>query len=249
MNTTSVDLNQTQVKEKKKAESPAKLIISGILGSFCYGLTDLFSNNESAALVKLGNVINDHFTQSLSGVAVPFVILIILGGVLCWIYQPSNRLDAFTRGFTVFAALNIVSPYHNQALAEKDQCAVVDKTVKVEPSKTRSKHFPQFQAIPLKKVAVVTLVMPADKRPEKIIVTYMDPATRQVIKEFATDTRFVITESKPLLVKIAAPGFRSMVFEYQPNSGKTHYTLKLEPSKVPLGIQEIFGPKRVSALQ
>lgn len=172
------------------------------------------------------------------------MILILLGGVLCWVYQPSNRLDAFTRGFTVFAALNIVSPYQNHALNNKDQC--VDTTgAKIEVAKTRQPGVPKLAPVLTKTAAVVTLTTSAAKIPEKIIVTLIDPKTRKVIKEFAAGQRFVITETKPLLVKVEAPGFRSLVFEYDPKADKHEFTIPLQPTKLPQAVQALFGPKHL----
>ena len=85
---------------KAKVESPLVIYISAGLGAFFLGIGDLLNNNNAATVVKLSETIRQNLLPQLeSGGLVALIVLVVLGAAVCWIHQPTTRVDAFARGF------------------------------------------------------------------------------------------------------------------------------------------------------
>jgi hypothetical protein len=94
-------------------ESPAGIYISAALGAFFLGIGDLLNNNNAATVIKLSETIRQNlYPQLESGGLVALVLLVIFGAAVCWIQQPKTRVDAFARGFSVFALMAVTAPYN-----------------------------------------------------------------------------------------------------------------------------------------
>lgn len=87
--------------------------VAAIGGAFLLVLVDLFSNLNAATTLKIGGIFEKYvFGRSiLGGGLVGLLIVLIISAFFCWLYQPEDKVAAFTRGFTVFAVLNVISPY------------------------------------------------------------------------------------------------------------------------------------------
>lgn len=92
------------------------IIVSGGIGAICFGFADLINNHDAAAVIKLGEAMKPIVPSWLANPGVAFIVLTLLGCLLCWVHQPKTRLDAFMRGFSVFAVLTVANPYENPAL-------------------------------------------------------------------------------------------------------------------------------------
>ncbi len=229
-------MNQTSPSSTESPkEHPAIIIASGGIGAMCFGLADLLNNADAAALVKLGEVLQRIVPVWLPGPGIALIVLTLLGCLLCWIYQPKTRLDAFMRGFSVFAVLTVANPYENAAL----------KPVK-PPKLPKTRALMSSADLPQPDLPVFFLVSTNDQGPpiKKAIVTLRNPKTKKILRKFATTNTFSLPKFKAYLIEIEAEGFRSTAFEFQPNPTQQNYVIHLEPSLIPTELQRLYGPKR-----
>ncbi|MEE8524892.1 MAG: hypothetical protein V3T72_13240, partial [Thermoanaerobaculia bacterium] len=102
--------------EKTPESEPANdraivIYAAAAFGAFCLGLTDLLKNDDRAIVLELGQRIREMFVPGFENVGLlSLFILIGLGTGMCWLFQPPTRLDAFARGFSVFAILAVATP-------------------------------------------------------------------------------------------------------------------------------------------
>ncbi len=97
------------------------------IGALCLGLGDLLKNGEGATVLKLGEVSRQLMPHNQYTPLLSLLILVILGGMICWVQQPLTRVDGFARGFSVFAVLTVAAPY--QAPPPLDQATVTPAAV------------------------------------------------------------------------------------------------------------------------
>jgi hypothetical protein len=90
-------------------------IFAGAFGAFLTAIIDSFTNGNASITNKFLAIYfpadNSAETQIMVALGVAFI-----GGIVCWIYRPSTRPDAFMKGLTIFAVLNIVNPFNGQGL-------------------------------------------------------------------------------------------------------------------------------------
>jgi hypothetical protein len=88
------------------------ILLAGVTGTFVLLMADLCTENP--AIYKAGNLLSKHLSigqhddGSLS-YGVLFIVL-LMGLVICWIYEPKTKLDAFIRGMSIFALLSLAPP-------------------------------------------------------------------------------------------------------------------------------------------
>ena len=95
-------------------ESLLALYVSAAFGSAFLTLADLVSNVDAAMTVKIGEVLNRYFgadhLQLYQLVWLALILTTLAGLGLVYVYRPGTRVDAFTRGASVFAILTIIVP-------------------------------------------------------------------------------------------------------------------------------------------
>ena len=87
------------------------IYIAAAFGAFFLGFGDLLKNDKSATVLKMSEVIRQHlFPDFGAGASIALLLLVIFGIVVCWIHGPRTKIDAFSRGFSVFALFAVASP-------------------------------------------------------------------------------------------------------------------------------------------
>ncbi|MGH7207461.1 MAG: hypothetical protein ACREI2_14775 [Nitrospiraceae bacterium] len=106
-------MNVTPIDKHESPEPPWKLYVAAGFGAFCLGFGDLLNNDKAATVLKISEVVRQHIWTGLEiGGLVALLVLVVLGPCFCWIHQPRTRIDAFSRGFSVFALLAVAAPFH-----------------------------------------------------------------------------------------------------------------------------------------
>ena len=273
-------MSQTMSRDASVSQHPANedkpftILASGAIGAFCFSIADLISNDEAAALVKVGDALRRLSASWMPMELLALIILTTLGFLLCWIYQPKTRLDAFMRGFSVFAIFTVASPYENAALQSQAEPL---QQAKMTPSPPRQKETAEFSGLTLeekqstrdihsandqgrfelpqsrtfKPQPKLVLLSAADKTTPvtEAIITLRDPKTRKIIGKFKTGSRFHLPEAKPYLIEIEAPGYRWSVLKFSPNARKPERVIYLDPDRVPAELQRFYGPKRINLMR
>lgn len=223
-------MSQTSSSPAGDESSIAFIIASGGIGAICFGLADLLNNHDAAAVIKLGEALKPIAPTWLANPGVAFIVLTLLGCLLCWVHQPKTRLDAFMRGFSVFAVLTVASPYENPALKP------------VNPPRIRG----LISSAVASELPVFYLKPANDQAPpiKKAIITLRNPKTKKIIRKFAVTNTFSLPKRKAYLIEIEAAGFRLTTLEFQPDHRQS-YDIYLEPSSIPVEIQYLYGPKKI----
>ena len=90
-----------------------QLYIAALGGAFLLVIADLMSNIDAATTLKLGGVLEKHVigATDLGPGLIGLMLVLIFSAFFCWLYNPEDKVAAFTRGFSVFAVLSAVTPY------------------------------------------------------------------------------------------------------------------------------------------
>jgi hypothetical protein len=92
--------------------------VAAAAGSFFLCLGDLL-NKKSASTVRLIEaMLSDWFEGVSYGGFVSILFIMFLGVVVCFVFEPKTKGDAFARGFAVFAVLTTGTPYNENDLNE-----------------------------------------------------------------------------------------------------------------------------------
>jgi len=111
-----------------------KLYIAALGGAFFLVIADLMSNIDAATTLKLGAVLEKFVLgETVFGPGLIGLTLVLLISVFfCWLYNPEDKVAAFTRGLSVFAVLSAVTPYSivNDSSATEQNSPKPQQTIK-----------------------------------------------------------------------------------------------------------------------
>ena len=232
----------------KTAESndPApKLYCASALGAFCLGLGDLVSNGNAATVLKIGEVLRQYvFWGNDFGGGIPLLLLGVLGVCLCWVHEPKTRVDAFSRGFSVFAVLAVVTPYQPNpggldASVPMQKATLWFSTVHASGPKTG--EAPTGTAKIILRPAGGAAVSEAT-------VTVRDAKSAKIIAvERITSKEFAIRKpAGHYVVEVESPGFRRTSSQLQIRNASEAYAMPLEESSLPLSLQRLTPPAQAT---
>jgi hypothetical protein len=229
-------------------DSPTGIYISAALGALFLGVGDLLNNQNAATVLKLSETIRVNLYPNLeSGGLVALILLVIFGAGVCWVQQPLTRVDAFARGFSVFALMAVTAPYrpategithpinlpHIQgsisgllgisiALAEIDvQTNSVD--IVIQPPKSNT--------------------LPADTQ-----VTLRELDTGRIVGASHAGSG-KLTINQPIgryLMEVEARGYRRTSTELQIAKENKAINIPIENSIIPLSVQRLYAPERLN---
>ncbi|MEM6583928.1 MAG: hypothetical protein AAF699_21825 [Pseudomonadota bacterium] len=91
----------------------AQLYIASIGGAFVLVIADLSTNIDAATTLKIGGVLEQFLLgETFIGPGVlGLLVLVLLSLFFCWLYNPDDKVTAFTRGVSIFAVLSAITPY------------------------------------------------------------------------------------------------------------------------------------------
>lgn len=89
------------------------LYIATAGGAFMLVLADLLTNLNAATTLKIGTISETYLIGNsfLGKGMVGLIVVIGISLFVCWIYRPKDRASALARGLSVFAILNVATPY------------------------------------------------------------------------------------------------------------------------------------------
>lgn len=111
-----------------------KLYVAAIGGAFILVVADLMANIDAATTLKLGGVLEKYiFGDTFLGAGLlGLSVVLLFSAFFCWLYDPEDKVAAFTRGLSVFAVISAVTPYSviENPSPEGDQTTNQQKTKK-----------------------------------------------------------------------------------------------------------------------
>ena len=247
------------------------LFCAAAFGAFCLGLGDLLNNSNAATVLKLGEIVRQYLWPGLeSSGLLALLLLVFLGGTICWLHEPKTRVDAFARGFSVFALLAVTTPYQaptadlgnpeaglgggNPVTAP---AGLSDSASLGHPLLLMASVVPAVQGGARGQVALaadravatarVHLFEEDGRTPvEGALVTLRDVSSAQVLGS-ETLSSHVAQIKKPTgtyVVEIEKDGYQRVQFRLALR-GDHAWAVKLAPSKVPLNLQRLRGAEDV----
>lgn len=255
-------------RRRVKQDTLPVIYLAASFGALCLGLGDLLNNDNAATVLKLGEVMRKNFYPELqSGGLLALVLLVSLGAGTCWIHQPTSRIDAFSRGFSVFAILAVVTPYQssppqqaplgstnesatnttqvprNYSMIALAAMQLPDDTENSPPSESLG-----AQQEPMNdNSAVIMLQSLRDAPIKKTIVTVRDLETAQILGYQAVvgDTFSLSLPEGEYLLELEVPGYRRTNFSIELGEGPSGYSVPMTTSIFPLSLQRLIGAQEV----
>ena len=256
-------------RERDKGDTLITICLAASFGALCLGFGDLINNDRAATVLKLGEVMRRYIYSGFeSGGLWALVLLALLGAGVCWIHQPKTRIDAFTRGFSVFAILAVVTPFHREAtqqsaLASPSGASVIARNqeplsaavvlafmqVQREEAHDRVQVSPEIRQPESndKKVALVWLKSDAGSI-DKTLVTIRDPKTAEILssKSVMGNNFSFSSDIGEYLVEVEVLGFRRTSFTIKLTDKEVGYSVPMTDSIFPLSWQRLVGSKEVN---
>lgn len=231
-------------------DSPLGIYISAALGALFLGIGDLLNNKTAATVLKLSETIRQNlYPQLESGGLVALALLVIFGASVCWVQQPRTRVDAFARGFSVFALMAVTAPYnptstglsHSPAAPHPNTGGISNLFgISAAYADNDTPSTPVEITLAPRK----TSALPSDTQ---IILRELD--TGKIIgTSQIKSSKFTINQpSGRYLLEVEAHGFRRTSAELQVGGANKQINVPIEDSAIPLNLQRLYAPERVSA--
>jgi hypothetical protein len=140
------------MKISKENADRGFILLAGVTGTFILLMADLCTENPT--IYKAGSLLSKHLDigQHDDGSINYSLLLIVLlmGLIICWIYEPKTKVDAFIRGMSIFAVLSLAPPVDiktsqpvNETSLEINQVPVKNQDVESDNIHTRPYADPQ----------------------------------------------------------------------------------------------------------
>lgn len=238
------------MESKSVVDQPYKLYFASAFGAFCLGFGDLLNNEHSATVLKINEIMKQLLQFDIgAGGLLALILLAILGVCVCWVQQPKTRLDAFSRGFSVFAVLAVATPFEptNEFVDASTTVAAMNGFAKVQAisnSPLRMRGVEKHGNIEISFKA-----NKADARVGNAWVALRNYKTKKLVLVTTTKIRnekLKLTRLPPgkYLMEVEIPGFRHFQFEIGIKPGVQRYEVSIESSTIPSAIQRLASPKK-----
>lgn len=232
-------------------DQPYKLYFASAFGAFCLGFGDLLNNEHSATVLKISEIMQQLLQSDIgAGGLLALTLLAVLGVCVCWVQQPKTRLDAFSRGFSVFAVLAVATPFdpHNEPVEASTTAATMMSFSDVQVDKNVSLRMRGGGS----KYGNIEIIIAPDKvnaRVKNARVALRNHDTKKLV--MITTTKIYNNKLKlsrlPLgkyILEIEIPSFRHAQINIGIKPGTQHYELSLGSSAIPSALQRLTSPKK-----
>lgn len=229
-------------------DSPMGIYLSAALGALFLGIGDLLNNQTAATVLKLSQAIRQNlYPQLESGGLVALALLVIFGAGVCWVQQPRTRVDAFARGFSVFALMAVTAPYNpgteglNHQPAGPANAAGLSSLFGI--SAAYADNHAQPVPIEITLAPTNTTTLPTDT---KITLRALDTGEIIGTTRIRSSKLTISQPSGRYLLEVEASGFRRTSAELLINGAGKQLNVPIEESAVPLGIQRLYAPDKAN---
>ena len=234
----------------------SEFYIAAAFGAFFLGFGDLLKNDKFATVLKMSEMIKQHLYPGFgAGASIALIFLVIFGIIVCWVHRPHTRIDAFSRGFSVFALFAVASPSEIVAVSQMpvngQSAQAFSATFPIQSAYAQSGIETDFYNelyVPVKQGEAV-VVLPDLKRLKThpaVTVTIRDPKTAQIkFLEKFFGSKFKIQQPiGEYLLEVETSGYRRVEVAIGIENTIDAFSLHLVETKVPLSIQRLYGPFR-----
>ncbi len=248
----------TTSQGKTPSDRPYVLYAASGLGSLFLGFFDLMNNGRTAMTAKMAEVLRTHLFMQDAGALFPLLFLAVMGCCVAWVYQPNTRIDAFSRGFALFALLSVGTPYGNvpSNLSEEKTPGTENpgqSFLGVSQAFAQDKFQKTLVNNPLKSIGLwIQYENSGGERPSYTRIAIRDSRTGRLLGQIVQDQHHspMITIRRPAgiyLIEVEAPGYRRSAFKIEIGEDQRAYSVLLESTATPLVLQQLFPHKEIEA--
>jgi len=244
------------------SESSYKLYFAAAIGALCLGFGDLLNNDHAATVLKMAEIFRKYIYPGLqSGGIWALVLLVFLGGFVCWLHKPQTRVDAFARGFSVFALLAVTTPYQGvpgglnsppQKISHSPMSLFQTDNAYAQGGEANKDKLPEGSASQSdsnqgdQTGVVRVFIEPAQiETVSGATVTVRDATSAEILaRARIVGEHFTVT--KPVgeyTVEVESPGFRIIVFDLSISDQTKAYNLPMRKSRIPISLQRLVAPE------
>ena len=266
-NSTDTDIDTTNSISRKKRMDTIGIYAAAGIGALFLGISDLLQHKMESTVVKISEILQweEFFPNIHSPVRIALLLLVTLGVLACWVNRPKERIQGFMTGFSVFALLTVSVPQSelaitSQAIPETSAGGISELDSTTTPITSLESSLLSFfiptawASEPIEKSSVSILLTDkkgqALKQTETFLVTLINQDTKQKKRYRFTGVQFQIIDNfGPYKLYIEISGYRSTYTHFAINNKKqTAYTLPLEPSVLPVGLQKLLSSEKQDLL-
>jgi len=244
-----------------------------LVGGIFLCIADLMQSDRHGQIYKVGDMIKRHFLNGfgLEQGLVGFLLILLLGLLLCWVWRPKTPSDSFAKGASVFAVLAALVPASTPPGAPVSSYILPDeKSTAVARSGSETPAWEMLASIagaissaraetviPLRPIAKAKITLsPAANVPSEEFVRQIresgvnvwltDADGNQVAYQRITQPQFIVT--KPVgtyLMEVEMDGYQRVRVPITLENEPRAYDLPVgEKTQVPIGIQRLYGADR-----
>lgn len=226
--------------------------VAGGFGAFILAIGDMLKAEDISTMTRIAQMFREQGMPGAEGLMLPIVLVVVLGIGVTWVHRPSLRTDGFVRGLSVFALLGAVSPElppqdtlhdnhegHGTSLRQDATLSTSFTAFALAgPSLTSEQPF---------SAAINILGLPSGT---PVYVTMRSARSRRVVgRETVTTSRILIEkESGNYSIELEAEGYQRIKFDLRLREDGA-YSVRLQPSQIPLALQRLRAPRKVTLAQ
>ena len=268
----NIEKNTDDLSVRKKSKENLKIYAAAGIGALFLGLGDLAKSDNTGSIVdKIAEILQRFAffpnTQD-PPVGAALLLLVSLGVLACWVNRPTERIQGFMTGFSVFALLTVGVPSDKQIISPQTSTPsaaggteLISSQLPIIPTPESSSSFSFFMSSaladehlsgkqPLEKGSVTILLNDNKgqrlKNTEEFIVTLVDKDHDDRKKYRFSGAEISITNvfsNYKLFIEIE--GYRNTHTYFSINNKQpTTYTLTLDTSLVPVGLQKLISSEK-----
>ncbi len=227
-----------------RREKPVALYVAAALGAFFLTAGDLFTNGYAATTLKIAEVIKQHVYAGFDEAVFIIPALMLLACCLCWVYQPRTRVDAFGRGFALFAVLSVAAPYQSTSqgadITSHPSGGNPSGSVLGIGAAVAAEHSSQRYTATLN-----ISFQEANEPPKDAQLIIRDPKTGKILGREDIEGPVKITAPGGTYeVEIEAKGYRRTEARVEILEEPQSYNIRVEKTFVPLTIQRLWAPRK-----
>ncbi len=250
-------------------EMPCDIYCAGIAGGLILGFTDIIVKGEEGVIRLIQLALTSVTDEAAFAHVTPMYVILaisVLGGFICWVYQPKSRPDAFFRGMSLFALLGLVSA--EESMIQSPDTLATDTAANIEQVVTprqgepvdratyplalvgyplkASQAAPPLERLGEKRLVVFRLTSPElEEESVTSLITIRHPESAQIQHRGRHKGSLVTTHLAPgryqveLAVDGHNPGRFNMVVAAETQT--TAYRVALVPASLPFGLHKLRG--------
>lgn len=233
--------------------SGLEVLCSSAAGAAILTVADVLYNPDSGTIERASTVLAEKLGTGPAGsFLLAIAVAIGIGVVLCYVFKPGTKGEAFARGASVFAVLATLSPplpgqtgVRATGISGSHSFSGYSMIGRAHAQTNPRAKIPRGEA-----VIILSGIDKLKRKPVSRLLLWNSNRTKLVATTKARTSRFVIKRpAGQYLVEIDTPGFRLSQSKITLGKDRKFYAIHMTRSKVPVSIQKFYGRSTVRAVE